>query len=273
MPPLMSTGAFVMVELTVVPYTGIVAAAFRPALLYFWAIWVGIDCYATRQELRGVDVADRPPRRLVVVTSTFVAVLFGLLLALMFGGGLTTQYGAIWAIAAALLFLDANGPAFARAPGRLAEACLAAGRQVAMIGVINLCASIVIGELGTIGLGVKLTQAILAGGGGTLWGALLLTALACLLLGMEVPTMAAYVICVYVAGPALIRLGLEPVEAHLFVFWFALLSTITPPVCGAVFIAAGMVGENRLRVALAAMALGPGLYLIPPLMVANRELI
>jgi TRAP-type uncharacterized transport system fused permease subunit len=102
-----------------------------------------------------------------------------------------------------------------------------------------------------------------------LWPSLLLTALACLVLGMEVPTTAAYVICVSVAGPALTKLGLEPLQAHLFVFWFALLSTITPPVCGAVFIAAGMIGENWLKVAVTAMSLGLGLYIIPLTMVAN----
>jgi TRAP-type uncharacterized transport system fused permease subunit len=106
-----------------------------------------------------------------------------------------------------------------------------------------------------------------------LWPSLLLTALACLLLGMEVPTTAAYVICVSVAGPALVQLGLSPLLAHLFVFWFALLSTITPPVCGAVFIAAGMVQENWLKVAGTAMALGVGLYVIPLGMVANPALI
>jgi len=90
---------------------------------------------------------------------------------------------------------------------------------------------------------------------------------------MEVPTTAAYVICVSVAGPALIDLGLEPLQAHLFVFWFALLSTITPPVCGAVFIAAGMIGENWLKVAFSAMALGIGLYIIPLGMIANPNLI
>jgi TRAP-type uncharacterized transport system fused permease subunit len=90
---------------------------------------------------------------------------------------------------------------------------------------------------------------------------------------MEVPTTAAYVICVSVAGPALIDLGLEPLRAHLFVFWFALLSTITPPVCGAVFIAAGMVGENWLRVAVVAMGLGLGLYVIPLSMAAQPALI
>jgi TRAP-type uncharacterized transport system fused permease subunit len=69
------------------------------------------------------------------------------------------------------------------------------------------------------------------------------------------------------------QLGLAPLQAHLFVFWFALLSTITPPVCGAVFIAAGMVGENWLKVALTAMALGVGLYVIPLAMIANPGLL
>ena len=146
---------------------------------------------------------------------------------------------------------------------RVVQALLTASRQVAMIASIIFCASIIIGVLGATGLGVKITSVILAGSGGALWASLLLTALACLILGMEVPTTAAYVICVSVAGPALMNLGLEPLQAHLFVFWFALLSTITPPVCGAVFIASGMVGENWIRVAVTAMALGVGLYLIP----------
>ena len=87
------------------------------------------------------------------------------------------------------------------------------------------------------------------------------------------PTTAAYVICISIAGPALVSLGLETLQAHLFVFWFALLSTITPPVCGAVFIAAGMVNENWLKVAGLSMALGIGLYLIPLGMIANPNLI
>jgi TRAP-type uncharacterized transport system fused permease subunit len=142
-----------------------------------------------------------------------------------------------------------------------------------MIASIILCASIIIGVLSITGLGVKITSLILSGSGGLLWPSLLLTAIACLILGMEVPTTAAYVICVSVAGPALTQLGLEPLQAHLFVFWFALLSTITPPVCGAVFIAAGMVGEDWLKVAFAAMALGIGLYIIPFGMIADPVLI
>ncbi|MGO2132157.1 MAG: TRAP transporter permease [Halomonas sp.] len=276
MPPLMGAGAFVMVELTGTPYTQIMAAALLPALLYFATVWVGINAYATRHDLSPVAEEDRPERREVLVTSLFFAVPFVILLQLIFFGGYTPQYAASLAIFAgvALLLTDVNLNVSLRGfAARLTQALLTAGRQVAVIGAIIICASLVIGVLAMTGLGVKITSGILSLSGDMLWPALLLTAVACLVLGMEVPTTAAYVICVSVAGPALISLGLEPLLAHLFVFWFALLSTITPPVCGGVFIAAGMVGENWLKVALKAMALGIGLYIIPLAMVANPDII
>jgi TRAP transporter 4TM/12TM fusion protein len=276
MPPLMGAGAFVMVELTGVPYTSIMAAAFLPAVLFFFAVWVGINAYATRFDLKGVAEADQPTGRDVIITSLFFLVPFSVLLWAMFGAGFTPQYSAAIAILAGAVLLFFNSELAFR-PAQIAErfqgAVMSAARQVSMIAAIILCASIIIGVLAITGLGVKITSLILEGSGGLLWPSLLLTALACLLLGMEVPTTAAYVICVSVAGPALIQLGLQPLQAHLFVFWFALLSTITPPVCGAVFIAAGMIGENWLKVAMTAMALGVGLYLIPLGMIANPDII
>jgi TRAP-type uncharacterized transport system fused permease subunit len=194
----------------------------------------------------------------------------------MFAAEFTPEYSAALAILAGALLLFINGNLQSKREqiiSRFTMAVLNSARQVSMIGAIILCASIIIGVLSITGLGIKITSLILAGSGGMLWPALLLTALACLILGMEVPTTAAYVICVSVAGPALNRMGLEPLQAHLFVFWFALLSTITPPVCGAVFIAAGMIGENWLKVALTAMALGIGLYIIPLGMIANPDML
>jgi TRAP transporter 4TM/12TM fusion protein len=276
MPPLMGAGAFVMVELTGVPYSQIMLAALLPALLYFLTVWMGINAYAQRFELKGVPAEERPARRAVLITSGFFLIPFTVLLGAMFALGFTPQYAAALAIfaAAAALFFDARpGVDLRQGLSRLGDALINAGSQVAMIAAIILCASIIIGVLGITGLGVKITSVILSGSGGKLWPALLLTALACLLLGMEVPTTAAYVICVSVAGPALIELGLQPLQAHLFVFWFALLSTITPPVCGAVFIAAGMIGENWLKVAFTAMALGVGLYVIPLSMIVHESLI
>lgn len=276
MPPLMGAGAFVMVELTGVPYHSIMAAALLPALLYFIAVWAGINAHARNQSLPALPEELQPGTRQVVITAAFFFVPFFILLERMFNGGYTAQYAAAVAILSAfilLLFDTSFRVSWPQLGHRLEQVCLTAGRQIAMIGSIILCAGIIIGVLGQTGLGVKITSVILSVADDQLWPALLLTALACLLLGMEVPTTAAYVICVSVAGPALEQLGLEPLLVHLFVFWFALLSTITPPVCGAVFIAAGMVEENWIKVAASAMALGIGLYLIPLAMVRHPSLI
>lgn len=276
MPPLMGAGAFVMVELTGEPYTAIMAAAVLPALLYFLAVWIGINAYAGKLTLQGLDKADQPGTKETLITTLFFLVPFSVLLWGMFGARYTPQYAASLAILSAFLLLFFNVKlsfSFKTALSRIENSLITAARQVSMIASIILCASIIIGVLSITGLGVKITSLILSASGGLLWPSLLLTALACLILGMEVPTTAAYVICVSVAGPALMQLGLTPLQAHLFVFWFALLSTITPPVCGAVFIAAGMVEENWLKVALTAMSLGIGLYIVPLSMIANPDLI
>ena len=275
MPPLMGAGAFVMVELTGIPYADIIVAAALPALLYFFAVWIGVDIYALRFGLRPLSNDARPAVRTVLITASFFLIPFSVLLIVIYIG-FTPQYAAAVAILAATLLLFINGSmavSIGSGMTRICDAAIMAGGQIAMIASIILCASIIIGVLGITGLGIKVTSLILSFSGGMIWPALLLTALACLFLGMEVPTTAAYVICVSVAGPALIDLGMAPLTVHLFVFWYALLSTITPPVCGGVFIAAGMVGENWLRVALTSMSLGIGLYLIPLGMVVHPELL
>ncbi|MDC0649701.1 TRAP transporter fused permease subunit [Alphaproteobacteria bacterium] len=275
MPPLMGAGAFVMVELTGIPYADIIVAAALPALLYFFAVWIGVDIYALRFGLRPLNNDARPAVRKVLITASFFLIPFTVLLIVMYIG-FTPQYAAAVAILVATLLLFINGSMAVNLGSgikRICDAAIMAGGQIAMIASIILCASIIIGVLGITGLGIKVTSLILSFSGGMIWPALLLTALACLFLGMEVPTTAAYVICVSVAGPALIDLGMAPLTVHLFVFWYALLSTITPPVCGGVFIAAGMVDENWLRVALTSMSLGIGLYLIPLGMVVHPELL
>ncbi len=276
MPPLMGAGAFVMVELTSTPYEAIMLAALPAAFLYFFAVWIGINAFSLRYDLPGVPANEQPKLRIVMITTGFFAIPFAVLLWGMFGLQFTPQYAACMAIVvAAVLLLTDERFEFdvQKTLHRVINAAETSGKQIAMIASIILCASLIVGVLGMTGLGVKITSLILSGSGGLLWPAVLLTALTCLLLGMEVPTTAAYVICVSVAGPALTELGLGLLQTHLFVFWFALLSTITPPVCGAVFIAAGMVEENWLNVAMKAMALGLGLYLIPLGMISTPGLL
>jgi TRAP transporter 4TM/12TM fusion protein len=276
MPPLMGAGAFVMVELTSTPYTLIMAAAILPAVLFFCAVWFGVDGFANRYDLKGMGDEAHIPVKTLLVTGGFFLIPFFVLMERLFHAGYTAQFAAALAIltAAVLLVFTAQGVASrALIIERFSSAIETSGRQIALIASIILCASIIVGVLGQTGLGVKITSLIVDLSGGSLPAALLLTALACLILGMEVPTTAAYVICISVAGPALQQLGVPLLAAHLFVFWYALLSTITPPVCGTVFIAAGMVGAPWLRVAGHAMVLGIGLYLIPLAMVADIALI
>jgi TRAP transporter 4TM/12TM fusion protein len=276
MPPIMGAGAFVMVELLRLPYTAIMAAAILPAILYFWAAWCGVDRFAQSYGLRGLARDQLPDRATLMATMPFFLVPFGILLGMLFLTSYTPQYtaGIAIGVAALMLLADRQGKiSLAEGLRRFETAILDASKQIASIASIIICAGIIIGVLNLTGLGVKVTSVIIGLSGGELWTALLLTAIACLILGMEVPTTAAYVICVSVAGPALQELGLPPLLAHLFVFWYALLSTITPPVCGAVFIAAGMAGAPWLSVAGQAMRLGLGLYLVPLAFVANPALI
>ncbi len=275
MPPLMGAGAFVMVELTGIPYNQIIIAALIPAILYFVTIWIGVNRYADLYDLKPYKDGMVPNLRVVSKTFLFFLIPFIILLIVMYIG-YTPQFSAAVAIlsASVLLFLDINLTFnWEKTKSRFINAAVFSGNQVATIASIILCASLIVGVLGITGLGIKVTSTILTLSGDSLWLALLLTALACIILGMEVPTTAAYVICVSVAGPALIDLGLQPLLVHLFIFWFALLSTITPPVCGGVFIAASMVEENWLKVAGSAISLGLGLYIVPLAMVRHPALI
>ena len=276
MPPLMGAGAFVMMELLRMGYTDIMSAAVLPSVLFFFAAWAGVDLFARRYGLRAMRDDEIPATAVVIRLAPFFLIPFSILLLVLFFTGYTPQFaaaGAIFASAALLLVDDRLQFSWRRWLSRLAAACVSAARQIAGIASIIICAGLVIGVLNQTGLGIKVTSVIISLAGGQLWIALLLTALACLILGMEVPTTAAYVICVSVAGPALQELGLPPLHAHLFVFWYALLSTITPPVCGTVFIAAGMAQTRWVPVAGQAMRLGIGLYLVPLAFVANPALL
>ena len=219
--PLMGAGAFVMVELPGTPYTTIMGAAIMPAILYFLAVWIGLDLFARRYGRKPIAAEDRLARREVLVTALFFPVPFAIMLEQMFWAGVTPQYAACMAIVAAAILLAANGRFEISARqflSRAAEAALNAGRQIAGIAAIIICASIVVGVLGMTGLGGEDHLCHSRRGAGSLWPALFLTALSCIILGMEVPTTAAYVICVSIAGPALQQLGINLLLAHIFVF-------------------------------------------------------
>lgn len=276
MPPVMGAGVFLMAELIRTPYSELMVAASLPALLFFAAAWIGIDQFAVRLGLLGLPASALPSWGTVARTIPFFLVPLVIVIAVLGFTAYTAQFGAALAAGAALLLLlgDAAGRIdFRRWVARIANAAEDGARQIAHIAAVIICAGLIVGVFNMTGLGVKITSAILDLSGERLWLALLLTACACLVLGMELPTTAAYVICVAVAGPALGKLGLPPLQAHMFVFWYALLCTITPPVCGTVFIAAGIAQTPWLPVAWWAMRLGLGLFVVPLAFVQHPALL
>jgi TRAP-type uncharacterized transport system fused permease subunit len=283
MPPLMGAGAFVMVELTSTPYTDIMAAAILPAMLFFVAVWFGVDGFANRYDLKGMgDEARVPVKTLVLITRPVLhGAVCGAAGAECSLAEIHAQYAAAWPFwhrccLAVFQLLPACASCKEIRSALESRHHHRSAARVAVIASIILCASIIVGVLGQTGLGVKITSLILDRVWRVAVAALLLTALACLILGMEVPTTAAYVICVSVAGPALIA-AIGPCAACRRHTCLCSGSRCCRPsrrqVCGTVFIAAGMIGENWLKVAFTAMALGIGLYVIPLAMIANPSVI
>ena len=146
MPPLMGAGAFVMVELTGIPYTGIMAASFFPAVLFFLTVWVGINAFASKMELKSLESDQQPSMRKVWITMIFFAVPFFILLERMLHGQYTPQFSACIAMLAAFVLLlwdDTLSLSLSRTSSRLRSVCLNAGKQVSLIASIILCASTV----------------------------------------------------------------------------------------------------------------------------------
>jgi len=275
MPPIMGAGAFVLAELTETPYLQVAFRSLLPALFYFLSVGVGIHFYAKRKGYVGLPREELPAWGETVRSSLFFLIPFGVLLAWMIGG-YTPQYAAFWASLVTVVFAfiteDFRGKG-REALTQLKKAVLDGARQAAVIASISACAQIIIAVIALTGLGVKISSFIVSVSQGKLFLSLVLIALTSIVLGMQVPTTAAYIMAVVIGGPVLVNLGIPPLVAHLFVFYFAILSAITPPICGAVFIAAGMAGSDWFKTALLSMRLCFAAFFIPFVFVYDQALL
>jgi TRAP-type uncharacterized transport system fused permease subunit len=149
----------------------------------------------------------------------------------------------------------------------LVKALEAGGKSIVLIAALCACAQIVIGMFNLTGLGIKISEMVIGLSMGIEFLALFFTMVVCVVLGMGLPTTAAYVLAASVAGPALIKLGVTPIAAHLFIFYFAIMSAITPPVCAAVYAAAAIAKSNWLTTGWMAVRMGLAGFIVPFLFV------
>lgn len=277
MPPIMGAGAFVMAELLGVPYVDIVVAAALPALLYYGGVFVAIHFDSERRGLRGLPNELIPGTRDLIRfdrLAPFLTPIF-ILLYLLFSG-FTPMRAGFWAIVtAAVLYLvsDFNPGNMLKRLSQMVNALEQGGYGLVLIALLAGTAQIIVGIISFTGFGARLSGLIIEASGGQLLLALVLSMLVALILGMGMPTTAAYLLGASVLVPALTRLDVLPLAAHMFVFYFAIISAITPPVCVAVFVAAGMAEGNWMRTAWIACRLGIAAFIIPYMFVYANELL
>ena len=263
MPPVMGAAAFVMAEFLAVPYAQVALWAAIPALLYYVSLFFAVHFDAKRYKLAGVPKSELPRffRVMAVRGHLFVpifVVLFGLILG--YSAPLCALAGALTCIPMALLRASTRGGIGWR---NVFDALVDGARNTLSVAMACACAGIVIGCVTITGLGITFTEFVIVLAQSSLIAALVLTAIAGIVLGMGMPTTPSYIVMVSLLVPAIIKLGAIPPAAHMFAFYFAILSAITPPVALAVFAAAGLAKSDLWATGWQAMRIAAATYIVP----------
>ena len=262
MPPVMGVAAFLIAEFLAVPYGDVAVAAVIPALLYYLALFVQVDLEAAKHGLTGLARAELP-RPGAVFRSGWgflvpIAVLFYTLMIDNWEPGKAGMSAVV-----ATVIVGALRRTERLTLARLLGAMVETGRILLDIAAITAVAGLVIGSLQLSGLGFKFSALLVNMAGGSSLALLALSAIVCIVLGMGMPTAVVYVMLAVLVGPALVQLGIPPLGAHLFLFYFGMLSMITPPVCLATFAAASIGGADFMKTGWAGMRLGIVAYVVP----------
>ncbi|TCL48454.1 TRAP transporter 4TM/12TM fusion protein [Thermolongibacillus altinsuensis] len=272
MPPVMEAAAFIMASYTNTPYSQIMLAVIIPAVLYFLGVFLGVHFDSKKQGIIGVPKSELPSFRKLMMERGYLilplVVIFYTLLS-----GKTPMRAALAAIFVAFL-VSLIRKETRMTPWQIVKA-LEEGARVALP-VIAACAAagIIVGVVVQTGWGGRIADGIIALGGGSLILTLFFTMIACLILGMGLPTTTNYVVTATMAAPALV-LGLDvPVlAAHMFVFYFGIVADITPPVCLAAYAGAGLARANPFMTGVRAFMLATAAYIIPYVFVLNPQMI
>jgi len=267
-PPIMGAGAFIMSELIGQPYLKIALAATLPAFLFYVCVWISIDLEARKTRLKRVPPEDIPEVRSVfnLRSSGPLVLTIGVLLTSMLMGHTPTKaafFAIITNLGLFMLTQSISKKSFLDRCKVLLSGVEKAGRGMITVVTLLVCAQIVISMISLTGLGIKMSELIIGASSGSVFLALVLAAVVSLIMGMGIPTTAAYVLAASVVGPALKMMGVNLLSAHMFIFYCAILSGLTPPVCTAVFAASTIAQTSWLKVAGVSIRLAIMKYIIP----------
>lgn len=272
LPPVMGASAFIMAETLGMPYQTIALAALIPALLYYIGIIAQVHLRATRLGLEGISRKNLPLVKEVMKERGHLILPLAFLLYMLFFSGRTVLFSALLTIIVAIII--AQFKKTTRMSVKDILDALADGAKTSVsTAVACACVGIIVGVVTRTGFAVNLANAIVSIGAGSLLLSLILTMIASIILGMGLPSIPTYIITATMAAPALQQLGVEPLVAHMFVFYFGLFANITPPVALASFAAAGISGADPMRTGFQSMRLAIAGYIIPFIFVFNPAML
>jgi TRAP transporter 4TM/12TM fusion protein len=264
MPPVMGAAAFLMAEYLQVPYSDVMVAAILPAFLYYAALFVQVDLEAAKRGIAGAPLAQIPSLGKVLREGWHFPIPFAVLVLGLLMWNLEAEYAALISTALLILFAMVFGYKGKRLlPGAALAAVISAGGAVIDIIIITAVSGLLIGVLNLTGLAFGLTLQLLSVSGGSLIVLLIVTAIVAIILGLGLPTVGVYVILATLGAPALIKAGISPMQAHMFVMYFGMMSMVTPPVALAAFAAANIAQSDHWKTGWTATRVGWCSYIIP----------
>jgi TRAP transporter 4TM/12TM fusion protein len=273
-PPIMGASAFIMADLLGVPYYEIAKAALLPAIFYFVSLFVTADLEAARLGLKGMRREDLPSVWKTLRDGWHFVVPVGVLIYFLGVAQVSAGRAAAYALLSFVpVWLGRELVAGRRIQlSRIVEAFDESSRSAVMIAVACAVVGIIMNVTDLTGLGLKFTSLIIGYSNDTLIVLLLLTALAAILLGTGLPTTATYLICAILVAPALAKMGVPLLTAHLFVFYFGVVSDLTPPTAVSCYVAGGIAGESGMRVAFSATRVALPALIVPFMFVYSPAL-
>jgi TRAP transporter 4TM/12TM fusion protein len=269
-PPIMGAVAFLMAELVGKRYIIVATAAALPAFLFFCSLFANVYFEAVRQGIKHEKTGPKLTLTDWLLSARFITPLVVVVVVLL--QGWSAAMAGFWAVVSALIIgaiLDAE---FRRDPRKLIKALKNGGRACGQVIIALGSIGIVIAVVKLTGVGLNFASMVVALSQGSLFLALILTMLACLALGMGLPTIPAYLIIVLILGPAISKLGVPMILTHMFVLYFGVLSNVTPPVAIAAYAAAPIAGANPMRTGYQAIKLATVGFLIPFVLIYNPSI-
>ena len=271
MPPVMGAAAFIMAEFTATSYLTIAKAAFLPAVIFYAVLLAMVHFEAVKRNIPLLRDADSTTDWASIVKRSYLLAPLPVFVSMLLNG-YSIMLSSFWAVVASMI-VSYFSRGSAQTPRRMVETAVTAAYAVIPVALACAAAGCIIGIITLTGVGLKFSTLVVLLSGGQLPLALMLTMLTCLILGMGLPTAAAYILVATLVAPALVDLGVGLLAAHLFVLYSAMLSSITPPVALAAYAAASISQGNPLKIAVLACQFGMGAFAVPYFFVYDPALL